>query len=224
MTEIKQTSQLIVDWIYTLLEALDHILTNCGLQYCAMDGTLLGAVRHGGLIPWDDDGDLFMLDYEAEILLAQAGELASYGLGITKWWYGYKVFPLSIPPKTNGANIAIPYPSVDIFTVQQRNDRLTMVSDKACELWPMEYLTLKEWNGRRRAQFGDMWLVMPQPSDATTILDRLYGADWRTAAFQIWDHTTDTPALSDKIPLPSTEPARRLRRLIDVDKFASQRL
>ena len=44
-----------------LLMELDRICKNNGLQYFAAYGTLLGAVRHQGFIPWDDDADVWML-------------------------------------------------------------------------------------------------------------------------------------------------------------------
>lgn len=55
-----------------LLEQLDRVCRQHGLRYFAAGGTLLGAVRHAGFIPWDDDIDLFMLRPEYDRLLAVA--------------------------------------------------------------------------------------------------------------------------------------------------------
>lgn len=45
------------------LETLERFVTLCNnysLQYFIIGGTLIGAVRHGGFIPWDDDIDIAM--------------------------------------------------------------------------------------------------------------------------------------------------------------------
>ena len=49
-----------------MLIEVDRICKKCGIKYNMIAGTLLGAVRHGGYIPWDDDADVALLRPEYE--------------------------------------------------------------------------------------------------------------------------------------------------------------
>lgn len=47
--------------ILDIMKDIDRFCRDNGIKYTISAGTMLGAVRHGGFIPWDDDADLFML-------------------------------------------------------------------------------------------------------------------------------------------------------------------
>lgn len=49
-----------------LLQEVDRICKKCDIHYNIIAGTLLGAIRHDGYIPWDDDADVALLRDEYE--------------------------------------------------------------------------------------------------------------------------------------------------------------
>ena len=58
--------------LYELLQVFDSVCKKHGISYMLFAGTALGAVRHRGFIPWDDDLDVVMLRPEYEHFLEVA--------------------------------------------------------------------------------------------------------------------------------------------------------
>lgn len=48
------------DKILEIMAYVDMLCREHNIDYCLMGGSALGAKRHGGFIPWDDDLDIFM--------------------------------------------------------------------------------------------------------------------------------------------------------------------
>ena len=52
-----------------MLAYLDAICKKHNIPYWITAGTLLGAVRHGGFIPWDDDSDIYIMEKDFKKLI-----------------------------------------------------------------------------------------------------------------------------------------------------------
>ena len=63
------------DVLLGMLSDFDKLCAKNGLRYYLFYGTLLGAVRHGGFIPWDDDADVVMPRGDYEKLLRLPKEM-----------------------------------------------------------------------------------------------------------------------------------------------------
>lgn len=68
--------------LYDILYMLDDFCTKYQIRYFLVGGSLLGAVRHQGIIPWDDDIDVGMerSEYERFIVLFQQNMPQGYCL------------------------------------------------------------------------------------------------------------------------------------------------
>lgn len=72
-----------------VLVEIDAICQANQIPYFADSGTLLGAVRHRGFIPWDDDIDIAMKRKDYERFLKVAKDLLPGGWGILHPYYDY---------------------------------------------------------------------------------------------------------------------------------------
>ncbi len=109
-----------------ILEAFDRFCGAHGLRYFLSEGSILGAVRHGGMIPWDDDIDVMMPRADYRRFVELAGELPadlsldSFETNPRHWVFGAKLqltrpTRFRLPKIEHLAHFSGPY--IDIFPV-----------------------------------------------------------------------------------------------------------
>jgi len=76
-----------------LLRAVTQLCEENNIQYWLGYGTLLGAVRNGGIIPWDDDVDICMMKDDFLKLQShmQSKKYEEFFLEYSKFWPLYKI-------------------------------------------------------------------------------------------------------------------------------------
>lgn len=69
-----------------LIKKFDTFCNENGIRYSLNDGSLLGAIRHNGFIPWDDDLDI-IVDRTNYYKLLNVPNINNYGISIkSKLW------------------------------------------------------------------------------------------------------------------------------------------
>jgi len=182
--------------IYKSLGDIDRILKENNIKYIIEAGTLLGAVRHKGLIPWDDDSDISIEDKYFDKFLSLENEFKKNGYGLEKISLCYKLFPL------NGINIEgkkYKYPFTDVFFIKDFGDHYHYSNTNARNNWKNGYYTKAQFENIKHYKFGN--LELPGISEPISYFNRLYGSDWNTVGKISYDHKNDRniKALSFKL-------------------------
>ena len=111
----------------------DKICKENGFEYWLDFGNLLGAVRHGGFIPWDDDVDLAMIrdDYEKFIQMFKDGIPQHPDLYLEFNNNGKNKCFLKIKNK-NLPNIALDIFPYDFYYKALSNEEQIKITDRMC--------------------------------------------------------------------------------------------
>lgn len=88
----------------SMLECVDSVCQQLNLDYWLEGGTLLGAVRHQGFIPWDDDLDISMPRHSFERFIEAAPALLPKHLFLQTYQSDPGYFNLSAPLKIRDRN------------------------------------------------------------------------------------------------------------------------
>ena len=168
--------------MYQMLKDVHELLTLKKIPYWADFGTMLGAIRHKGIIPWDDDMDISIDRSQALQVEALAPLLHKLGYGLVPFFFGYKIFPLDGEPYIHeGKEYNFTTPYLDIFLTFVEDNKVFYTSPSWGNRGDLKlYKTLDELFPLKDYTFGSF--TVKGPRDPSLYFNAFYGNNWYTTA------------------------------------------
>lgn len=194
-----------INEINSYLKILSKCLVDNKIPFWIIAGTLLGSVRHGEMIPWDDDADIGVFEVDMKKILKMNISLNKYGYEIAPHWRIYKF-----------RKIGQIFPFIDIFSYFKSNNRYLMNHVELRTIWPNEYYDKNELFPLKSYKFGK--LNLPGPNYPLSYLDRLY-PKWQYIALNTYDHKKEKK-IFEEMDLDSNNNEHKLKpyKTININK------
>lgn len=192
-----RTDPMIIGHAYQILKVFDKEINRLGIPYWCAYGTILGAVRHGGIIPWDDDIDVCVMLKDRGKLYSLCHLFKRYGLELVQ----YTDWLWKLRPKDTK------YPFVDIFFVVPavKNGKNIVRGYRVFEYMHWYNDEIKSLN---RIQFGPIQTNIAASSANLRFIYSLYGLDCLThAVYRSLHHNGDDEIHRIKVKIVNFEPA-----------------
>jgi phosphorylcholine metabolism protein LicD len=223
---LKRTDEKVILQLYQIMKDVDAVFRLAKIPYWADFGTLLGSVRHKGIIPWDDDLDISIdVRYKKRLrALKPIFSKLGYTLRKAEFSHFYKVFPKKgIKHPTEKAK----FPFIDIFVRKHVDGKFFYLDNhqKITAIWGKRvnkplYITEKELFPLQEYEFGSFTILGPH--NPLPYLNAAFGNDWNRIAYRQYDHAVGKPIKKIKVKLTDEDrkPAQPLGPLQDHDYLA----
>ena len=194
------------DDLYISMKLLHDTLLEHKIEYFMVGGTLLGAIRHQGVIPHDDDGDICIFKKDVSKLrklinyFDDIGYVLEEGLeekqchkrkNSCTWFFSSK--------KKHAIGI-------DIFVMFKKGDKITYYDpywETASNGGQKCYFSEELLFPLLPYRFGNYYLYGPH--NAIEHLNRCYGQDWNSKGQVLFDHRTGVFVESEKKDLKTND-------------------